>query len=496
LRPLRPVGARVHLLAAMVILALACVAVSALLFQRAVHAELPGSGDAELADRLDGRLLEVGGLAGAFAIAVAVLVTRWMAAPLHRLTDVARRMTQGELETRAAGSGGGRELTELGDTLDRLAAALKRQDEVRRATAADVAHELRGALVGVVGRIEAMKDGLVQDQRATLAAMELDARRLGRLVDDIQLLADAQRPSLLVSKRPVELGEIVEEVLLARLDQFRSRSITVARRTAPAWVEGDPERIAQVLDNLLSNALRYTDPGGRVFVDLTATETEVILEVADSGVGIAPEHVDRIFDRFWRAPGASERAAEGSGVGLALVRDLVRAHHGRIEVDSVRGTGSRFRVILPRTAVARDDAPIVREPTPWGPGRPVGPTVWRLRGAIDLANAWQIQVAVVEALPEDGVDVVLDLDDVEFIDVSGVGALVSVEAHVRTRGGRTAIVANGQMQRLCRLLGVDATLDLVPTRSEAFASLAAPQSSEPVEPRLVRSVDRPPSQRS
>jgi two-component system sensor histidine kinase BaeS len=113
---------------------------------------------------------------------------------------------------------------------------------------------------------------------------------------------------------------------------------------------GDPERLAQVVDNLLSNALRYTDPGGHVAVTLHARGDEAVIEVADSGIGIAPEQIGRVFDRFWRSPEARERSSEGSGVGLALLADLVRVHDGRVSVASEPGRGTTFTVLLPSRA--------------------------------------------------------------------------------------------------------------------------------------------------
>ena len=150
-------------------------------------------------------------------------------------------------------------------------------------------------------------------------------------------------------------------------------------------VVGDPERLAQVVDNLLSNAVRYTDPGGRVAVALEAGDDEVVVSVADSGIGIAPEQRARIFDRFWRSPEARERTADGSGVGLAVVSELVDVHDGRVAVESVPGRGTTFSVFLPARAPAalpvRRAAPAPeplaparrrgREPAAGRPGRPL-----------------------------------------------------------------------------------------------------------------------------
>lgn len=473
-RARRPLGIRVHLLAAMVGLALTSVVVSALLFHWSIETELSERARGELGGRLDELVIEAALLTSGMATLLAFVVSLRMARPLHRLTYVATRMTRGELQKRAAGSGGPREAAELADTLDRLAAALKRQDATRRATAADVTHELRGSLVGLLGRIEALRDGMVQDVDATLGRMEHDARRLNRLVDDVLPLVDAQRPSLLIRKRPVELSKLVSEHLLDLADEFRSRSIELTSRLLPARVEGDPGRLTQILDNLLSNALRYTDAGGRVTVRLDLRGTEAVLDVEDSGIGIAPEHLDRIFDRFWRVPGARGRAVEGSGVGLALVSDLVRAHLGRIDVFSRPGVGSRFRVVLPLLPSTEPVAAILRE-TGWSShSNDADPVVWRLRGAIDLSNAWQIEVAVVKALGPAPGAVVLDLDDVTFIDATGVDALVTTAARIRGRGGRIAVVAGGwEVQRVFRLLRVEASLNAVRTFEDALASLAA-----------------------
>ena len=434
----------------------------------------PGSGEGlntQLKSRLGERLVEAGVLAGVLALMLALIVALRMARPLHRLTDVARRMAHGEIETRAVGSGGPRETTELARTLDRLAAALRRQDELRRATVADIVHELRNTLVGVVGRIEALQDGMVADEQTALERTARDARRLNRLVDDVLLLAEAQKPSLLVRKRPVDVQEVASERGSAFADRFADRGIAFTCTTAPARVEGDSERLAQIVDNLLSNALRYTDPGGTVSLRLAVRQGEAVLQVSDSGIGIAPEYLGRIFDRFWRDPTARVRVAEGSGVGLALVRDLALSHDGRVEVESRPGKGSTFSVYLPIAAEAVPEGPLVLEPTPESTEAAESPMVWRLRGEIDTANAARIESELIEAVNRGAGDVVLDLTDVAFIDSSGLGSLVAVAAEVRTRGGHLAIVPGPpHVRRVFDLLQLDELLEVVDTRNDALAS--------------------------
>jgi two-component system sensor histidine kinase BaeS len=334
--------------------------------------------DRHLQGRMHGVLLTAGILAGSLALLLALLVALCVARPLQRLTDVARRMGAGEIETRATGSGGGREMTRLAQTMDRLAAALRGQDELRRATASDVTHELRSALVGVFARVEALREGLVDDEPAVLRELDGDVRRLHRLVDDVDRLAEAQRPGLLVSKRPIELHEVVGACVARYADRCAALSIALCQRVSRARVEGDPERLAQVVDNLLSNALRYTGEGGRITITLQARGDDAVIQVADTGMGIAPEHLGRIFDRFWRAPEARAAVAGGSGVGLALVADLVRAHDGRVDVTSRPGRGSTFSVVMPRSERRAAAAPAHRR-APM-PARWPAPDVWGRRG--------------------------------------------------------------------------------------------------------------------
>jgi two-component system, OmpR family, sensor histidine kinase BaeS len=334
--------------------------------------------DRNMQRRMRNLLLASGTVAAGLALLLALLLAFRLARPLHRLTEVARRMGAGELETRATGSGGGREISRLAQTMDRLAAALRHQDELRRATAADVTHELRGALVGVVSRVEALRHGFVVDEQVALAQIEGDAHRVRRLVDDVNRLAEAQRPGLLVRRRPIDLGGLVEACVARYADRCSALAIELTHRVAPGRVVGDPERLAQVVDNLLSNALRYTDPGGTVAVKLDIRGAECVIEVADSGIGIAPDQLERIFDRFWRSPEARARTADGSGVGLALLSELVRVHDGRVLVESEPGRGSTFSVFLPRHRPPFEHA---RRPAPAGV-----PDRWRRRAEVGPAG--------------------------------------------------------------------------------------------------------------
>ena len=305
--------------------------------------------DRSLHARLNRLHLLAGGLALLLGLLAAVLLAPALARPLRRLTESARRMQRGELDVRVAPAGAP-ELRELGQAFNRLAETLEHLEQIRRDAAADVAHELRTPLAGIVSRIEAAQDGVLPDEHANLEAMHTEALRLARLIEDLGKLAEAQQPGLTLKKEPIDLRELVDERARIYTDQLQAKGIVLEERLGAASAYGDRGRIVQIVDNLLSNALRYTDAGGTVSIELSQRDGEAQLDVSDTGIGIAGEDLPYIFERFWRGERSRARRTGGAGIGLAIVSELVRAHGGRVDVESKPGEGSRFRVTLPSGA--------------------------------------------------------------------------------------------------------------------------------------------------
>jgi len=305
--------------------------------------------DRSLHARLNRLHLLAGGLALLLGLLAAVLLAPALARPLRRLTESARRMQRGELDVRVAPAGAP-ELRELGQAFNRLAETLEHLEQIRRDAAADVAHELRTPLAGIVSRIEAAQDGVLPDEHANLEAMHTEALRLARLIEDLGKLAEAQQPGLTLKKEPIDLRELVDERARIYTDQLQAKGIVLEERLGAASAYGDRGRIVQIVDNLLSNALRYTDAGGTVTIELSQCDGDAQLDVSDTGIGIAGEDLPYIFERFWRGERSRARRTGGAGIGLAIVSELVRAHGGRIDVQSKPGEGSRFRVTLPSGA--------------------------------------------------------------------------------------------------------------------------------------------------
>ena len=308
--------------------------------------------DRNLHARLNRLHLLAGGVALLIGLLAAVLMAPVLARPIRRLTEATRRMRRGELDVRVRPGGAAEppELRELAHAFNRMSETLEHLEQSRRDAAADVAHELRTPLAGIVSRIEAAQDGVLPDEHANLEAMHAEALRLARLIEDLGKLAEAQRPGLTLKKEPIDLRELVDERARMYTDQMEAKGIVLEERLGVASAYGDRGRVVQIVDNLLSNALRYTDAGGTVSIELSQRDGEAQLDVSDTGIGIAGEDLPYIFERFWRGERSRARRTGGAGIGLAIVSELVRAHGGRIDVQSKPGRGSRFRVTLPSGA--------------------------------------------------------------------------------------------------------------------------------------------------
>lgn len=280
------------------------------------------------------------------ALLLAFLFAETLSRPLRRIRGAAQRIEEGDLTVRVE-PGGDSEMRAVGHALNRLAETLEHEEEIRKASVADLAHELRTPVSALLSRIEAAQDGVLADGAANLEAMHAETLRLARLLDDLARLADAERPGLLIEKRVLDLAELGGREGEAFGPLFATKGVDFATALEPASVQGDPDRLGQVVSNLLSNALRYTEPGGRVDLRVRREEEWAVLEVADTGLGIAPEDLKHVFKRFWRGEKSRSRATGGAGIGLAIVHELVRAHDGRIDVESKPGMGSTFRVSLP-----------------------------------------------------------------------------------------------------------------------------------------------------
>jgi histidine kinase len=298
---------------------------------------------------LEQALLVAGFGAMAAAVIVSLFVSRRIVEPLQDLTAVSRRLAQGYYRERTRISSDD-ELAELSQSINQLAEALDQTEQRRLALIADVAHELRTPLTTIEGYMEGLLDGVIAPDQQTFSIIQSEAARLRRLTEELGLLSRAEAGEISNQPRPCSPEALLRDLAARFQAQFAACGVDLALDVPPdpPQIHADPDRIAQVVINLLSNALRYTPPGGRVTVTLLPFEDYVRLSVGDTGQGIAAEHLRLIFERFYRVDKSRARASGGTGIGLTIARHMVYANGGEIWAESEGvGMGATFHITLP-----------------------------------------------------------------------------------------------------------------------------------------------------
>lgn len=301
------------------------------------------------------RAVSLAGLTtGLIAVALAWLLVRQITSPLATLTAASEKIAKGDLAARVTVQSND-ELGILATTFNQMATNLQTQETLRRNLVADVAHELRTPLTGIQGTVEAIQDGVFPLTIEQVGSIHEQIMLLNRLVEDLRTLANAEAGQLYLDKTSLDIVSLCKGQIQAFRAQAATQQIELYLNSndTPSLIYADPQRIGQVLVNLLSNALRHTPAGGRVEVAIVSTGRDVHVTVTDSGEGIAAEELTHIFERFYRTDRSRNRKNGGSGLGLAITRQLVEAHEGKLWAESPPpgcDKGSRFTLVLPQNA--------------------------------------------------------------------------------------------------------------------------------------------------
>ena len=287
--------------------------------------------------------------AGLAALLLTIFLSRRILRPVEALTAAAHRMEEGDLSQRVKASGKD-EIGQLAHAFNAMADGLTRQEQLRRSMVGDIAHELRTPLSNIRGYLEAMRDGVIPPDHLTIASLHDEALTLARMVDELQELTLAEGGQLKLNRQPVEISEIVNKAVSLTQLQASSKGLVlvvdIPDHLPP--VCADQERITQVLRNLLNNAVIHTS-SGEIRVSARSEDEVVEIRVSDSGCGIPAEHLPFIFERFYRVDRARARTTGGAGLGLAIARQLIELHGGRIAAESEPGLGAIFSFTLPTT---------------------------------------------------------------------------------------------------------------------------------------------------
>jgi len=299
--------------------------------------------------------LVIGAVLLALAIA-SVPLARGITAPIERLTVAVRRLGEGDLSARAGLCGGG-EVGDLGRAFDEMAGRLERLVRAERELLANVSHELRTPLARIRVALELAAEGDQARARRFLQEIGTDLTELERMVADVLSAArlDQAGGDLPLRREPIAPGALLDEAAARFRERWPSRTLEVRGDRLPASIDGDPALLRRALDNLLDNAAKYSADPSPVALAARSGEAAVILEVRDRGIGIDAADLPRLFSPFFRTDRSRARGTGGVGLGLALVKRIIEAHGGAVEVESVPEQGTTFRLTLP--AAARRTAP-------------------------------------------------------------------------------------------------------------------------------------------
>lgn len=294
-------------------------------------------------------LLLAMGVATVAAVLISLYMTRWITRPISRMAQLSRQIAAGDYSARAPITRPD-ELADLGASLNRMAQALAETEQRRTRLIGDVAHEIRTPLTTLRGNLEGMLDGVIEPTPELLRQLYDESTRLNRLVDDLGELARVEPEALRLDLRPISPAGLVTRVAANVADSCSMRQIDLLLELPEELpdVLADADRVAQVLMNLLVNALRYTPAGGSVTISGALDQGMVTFAVRDTGTGMEREHLEHVFERFYRADPARSRNHGGSGIGLTISQAIVEAHGGTITAESPGlGHGSTVRFSLP-----------------------------------------------------------------------------------------------------------------------------------------------------
>lgn len=290
------------------------------------------------------------GVAGLAALMVTWYFSRRLQRSLTEVSSAATAVANGRYDVRVTSPHLGEDFDTLAAAFNQMAARLGSVEATRRRLLGDLAHEIRTPVSVLEAYMEAFEDGVATLDADATAMLRDQTNRLARFSDDVNALSQAEQCPTSIELTRVTPDMLISAALTAVTDRFVAKEVALVARVPahlpPLWA--DPERMGQVLGNLLDNALRHTSPHGQVTVTAAATKWSVTIEVADTGDGIAAEHLPYVFERFYRVDAARDREHGGAGIGLAITKALVEAHNGHIVVHSGGpGAGSTFTVSLP-----------------------------------------------------------------------------------------------------------------------------------------------------
>ena len=301
--------------------------------------------------------------ASGIALVLGIFLSSTLVQRIRQVSQAAHQVQSGDLQARVPVRGRD-EVAELAAAFNQMATRLQESDlkqreldRLRRELIAWVGHDLQTPLASIRAIVEALADGVVEDSETAqryLSTVQRDIRSLSLLVDDLFQMAQMDAGGLQLNREPASLADLISDTLESFSELAARRNVVlegeIATGSGQAALDNitmDVQRIGRVLSNLVSNALRHTPAGGRVWIRAALSGGEALVEVTDSGEGISPEHLSHVFERFYRAEAYGSRSTGGAGLGLAIAKGIVEAHGGQVGVESAPGQGSRFYFTLP-----------------------------------------------------------------------------------------------------------------------------------------------------
>jgi len=324
------------------------VAPPALLFVTAPGTDASGPATFDLSPANRARIITVTALVLVVALAITVLAGRRLVAPLQTLIGAAQRQRDGRTADPIRVKGRD-EIARLTIAFNDMADRRKELEELRKAMVSDIAHEMRTPVTNIRGWLEAVEDGVAVPDRLLMSSLLEEAVLLQRVIDDLQDLAAADAGELALHPEHVGIGEVLAQTALANLARAETAGVRISTvLPTDIIVYADPVRLRQAVGNLVTNAIRHTPPGGTVTITGRAEDAAAVIDVDDTGPGLAAADLPRVFERFWRGDKSRNRHTGGSGLGLAIVRKLAEAHGGTVSVRSSEGHGASFSIRIPR----------------------------------------------------------------------------------------------------------------------------------------------------